>query len=1119
MTTRLLSQESKDIKEITLYNFTTLRNPEYINKEALKNNLNFICYDHEYVLSKKDDVKGKLKSQDFDPSDFLDFEEKLFHNPAAGNKTTKNADNEIVYSDENKYDEDDLPIILNNFFDKIFNIYKTNGDDFYKVNQLLLGEDVDKSIKIELKNEKLFQEKVWRSLVYNLKSNNDFKEKEIATNLLRYFHLKKYRYLIDDESKGEKKENFDKLINAQIIIPEELFPKSETFFYGEKSLATSRPGKPNQLFIYEHYLKVLQLKRMVADAKDISIIETIDKRITEAENKIREEEKKPQNEIFSQTSYIATIELIDLKSYLLVSIFQSDKKLENAILDARLKFKTDFLTTEENNPKTQNLDFSNEKDKLSENIKESVTSNWDLFFNLTEFKEFDLVKENANDFKFSLDVKYKNKDRAKTKGILILQIDEIKYEGYGLLDNNTDFYGKAFKPSGFGIQMLGFADYRKVVSTISRYIPAEVAHIENVMASEFREKVTTKELTTEITEFESTENETEKLNETSTNDRFQMQNEVANILNDQRNSNVNTNFTAGGAGYSASLTTGNSTTNTKEESNKQAITNAKEITNKAVEKIVSKVKKERTVKVTEKFIDVNKYGFDNRGHNEHVSGVYRHINAVYRNRIHNYGKRLTYEFSIPEPALVHKKGVEEDDYDLISKINQIDPPKPTNPHDFIETYEDLNKDNYTAYKKMFGVELDDYPKKNYREFYHSFNYNSTSANIDKNQSITVKFDGFIPVKYNINSKRLIGNWGVQVGNDSGKPGWLKISLDNLIIYSFVGNRYGSGNDKDDIIYSADSKILYGQQQLVLTTQGHYVDDFNFEFEIEFIASREQIQTWQKSQYKKILDRYKILLDDYEKKLKAEIEKYTEFRKEKTKSENERNRKQPSNLRQIEIISLKRNCLSYLMDEENEENLIRKFGTDLYKKRKEFTDILIDKSHKLDEYTAFVRFLEQAFEWNDMSYTFYPYYWGADNKEVHTWKDNYNEDYGDPLFKTFMQAGMARVIVTVRKGWEDAVNLYMTTGKIWQGGNLPVYGSSLFISIADELKDDKEYVIEGEWESVLPTNLIALQNSGVAIIQEGLPNLDDNGNLGKLEDNPEKLPTGEKPKRKKFLGIF
>ena len=139
---------------------------------------------------------------------------------------------------------------------------------------------------------------------------------------------------------------------------------------------------------------------------------------------------------------------------------------------------------------------------------------------------------------------------------------------------------------------------------------------------------------------------------------------------------------------------------------------------------------------------------------------------------------------------------------------------------------------------------------------------------------------------------------------------------------------------------------------------------------------------------------------------------------------------------------------------------------------------------MDDYSSFVKFMEQAFEWDIMSYYFYPYYWGA--KE--DWEQLYKFDSNDALFRSFMQAGMARVIVTVRPGFEKAVMHYMATGSIWNDGETPVIGDELYLSIVDELKE-QEYEVDGSWETTLPTNLIALQKSGVAIDAEGLPVLD------------------------------
>ena len=47
-----------------------------------------------------------------------------------------------------------------------------------------------------------------------------------------------------------------------------------------------------------------------------------------------------------------------------------------------------------------------------------------------------------------------------------------------------------FIPKGFGFRQIGIADYLKVEQTTHAYVPGEVAHIENVMAREYRQKST-----------------------------------------------------------------------------------------------------------------------------------------------------------------------------------------------------------------------------------------------------------------------------------------------------------------------------------------------------------------------------------------------------------------------------------------------------------------------------------------------------------------------------------------------------------------------------------------------------------------------------------------------------
>src|SRR6185369_12218958 len=97
---------------------------------------------------------------------------------------------------------------------------------------------------------------------------------------------------------------------------------------------------------------------------------------------------------------------------------------------------------------------------------------------------------------------------------------------------------------------------------------------------------------------------------------------------------------------------------------------------------------------------------------------------------------------------------------------------------------------------------------------------------------------------------------------------------------------------------------------------------------------------------------------------------------------------------------------------------------------------------------FARFFEQAFEWEQMQYIFYPYYWSR--KSV--WYDKATRTNADPLFAEFLRAGQARVVIPVRPSMEPAVWYYLMTTQTWMGGDPPMVTDSDYLSIAEEIKE-------------------------------------------------------------------
>ena len=124
---------------------------------------------------------------------------------------------------------------------------------------------------------------------------------------------------------------------------------------------------------------------------------------------------------------------------------------------------------------------------------------------------------------------------------------------------------------------------------------------------------------------------------------------------------------------------------------------------------------------------------------------------------------------------------------------------------------------------------------------------------------------------------------------------------------------------------------------------------------------------------------------------------------------------------------------------------------------------------------YIRFFEQAFEWEQMMFLYYPYYWGRKSRWVEA---SFIED-ADFAFAAFMKAGAARVVVSVRPGFELAVAHFLETGQIWEGGDPPLVTSASYLNIIDEIKERQqapgaEVAVGAPWEVRLPTTLIALR---------------------------------------------
>lgn len=612
-----------------------------------------------------------------------------------------------------------------------------------------------------------------------------------------------------------------------------------------------------------------------------------------------------------------------------------------------------------------------------------------------------------------------------------------------------------FIPSGFGFKNIGIADYLKVEQSTHAYVEGEVAHIENVMAREYREKSTRRLRRSENTTTSSSDTEREQINDTTTANRFEMQTEISKMMQEASDTAMSANAHLGFTkSYTLDLGANYSNHKSKEESTRQAVTQAQDVTSRAMDRIVNKIHEERIEKIIEEFEENNSHGLDNRKGDKHVVGVYRWVDKLMKNQIYNYGKRMMFEFMVPEPAQLNILGLTSS-----KKADQTTLVKPQDPRVEgvmqVSNYSQLSELKLRHWVSKYNVELNE--------------------KLEDSKVITFAFSDR-NIGQDVNS--VYGRWsGVQHTNDFKIPE--NYCATNVKGKISVGIGAGAATMRPfssvnicGIEVGDNVNLNLPNIQAVIPISSLFWDVRAMSGSLYATCelTEEYKKQWLQKTFKAIIDAYEEALVEYNNKVSEEQDKAVVI-----KDSN------PNFYRQIENTVLRKNCISYMAD--RAVGSTHGYGLSGLTQGNTFTDYETNLTSTLDKYTAFVKFMEQAFEWENISYYLYPYYWG--NKQ--NWSDLYKAENTDPLFRAFLQSGMARVVATVRPGFEDAVQFYLATGKIWNGGEVPVIGDELYLSIVDEMKEPKGLKQGKAWLTRLPTTLNILQAESIGLkVAHALP---------------------------------
>jgi hypothetical protein len=633
------------------------------------------------------------------------------------------------------------------------------------------------------------------------------------------------------------------------------------------------------------------------------------------------------------------------------------------------------------------------------------------------------------------------------------------------------------KRKNFGIKRLGVADYMKVVQSVHAYVPGEVSNIENVMASELRYKSSVSKDYSEIIDTTSKSEETEKISDTTKTSRTDMQTEIAKELEKDQSITAYTRYSYG-AGKTVFEVGADYANNTAQhDSTRQAMMKSQEITERAMERVLTKISEERVQKIIKEYTETNVHEFDNRGKalttNEppqHITGVYRWIDKKMKNQIYNYGKRTMFEFMVPEPSRLHRLAL------TVAKAQVLTAPvDPRTAPERAWTMPDPKSatvEQIQHWAQIYNVTLSVLPPTN------------KTVSDTKNGGGDGVFDYSVPPNYACYSF----DGGVHYVRSRGWHNskiWVYHPTNATEIY-FNSNPDGPIGTSGFLLENS-VKVPYN---------GKYLDSVSINLNLHCKLSDAFIQNWKTENFNAIIKAY----EEAYKKFQEEQARLDEEQKAKEAEAKER---QGNFYRYMEHDVLKHNCIAYLL--QDYLTTLGQVTTNGAEDTTRMDNFQVYLSDSLDQYTALAKFMEQAFEWEIMDYTFYPYYW-ANRK---SWQEFYLTESMDPLFRSFLQAGMARIIVTVKPGFEAAVQFFLETGLIWNGGAVPVIGDPMYMSIVDEMRQPTGEAQGKYWITRIPTTLTILQASSTGLpVDQPLPIFP--------EDDPKNC---ENPKELEFETSF
>ncbi len=615
-------------------------------------------------------------------------------------------------------------------------------------------------------------------------------------------------------------------------------------------------------------------------------------------------------------------------------------------------------------------------------------------------------------------------------------------------------------PHGVGsYRSLGVMDLLIVRQRLLRYEMGEISHVANILKGEVetREHRRLRQTEEQLTREEEVSQETDR--DLQSTERFQLERETQRTIEEDASREAGIQTTASyGPSFEVTANAGISTDTSRSESETMAHSRSREIVDRSAQRVRERIREVRMRRVLEETQENTTHTFDNNKGTDHVVGIYRWLDKVLESQVFNYGKREMLEFVVPEPAAFFRYAVSTGPTEGVS-LERPNPPGYCDSvtHHFVPLEpKHISRHTYRYWAAVYGASDVKPPPPDLRVISLAIDQPYTG---DEQPAVArSSTDLKVPIGYT--AKRAWVNSGqanyapsststTPPSSPWGPPTPTPAptaSPSAAELFVFVGRHRVSGsvwlNDESDVV--------------PIAVLGRYLLVYVVVVEVECLLESSFYEKWQLDTFGAVMQAYREL----ESKYQEELRRVTEVTSEGVRGRN------PFFNREIERTELKKLVISMLTGQHFDDfDAMRRNVFPHHYPQMDIAEVAAEG--------RYIQFFEQALEWSNIQYLFYPYFWGRKNEWIHTSQI----DDTDPLFGAFLRAGAARVQVPVRPGFEQAVNEFLN-GIPDPGGTSLTSDNDPFLSIVEEMRDQQGAVYVKSGGTLSVTNgLNALTGDG------------------------------------------